>query len=361
MSARAGVATSDSAPSAAPYAPSWVDRLVAWLDRLPGPAWLTYLALGAIGIVVGNAISWLEGDPLTLTVYWSVFGLFPVAELRLIRHLDRVAADALQTFRPLLNPAEAPFAELERRFTTLPAGPAAIFTIAWVGFGLGADLQDPAAHRLVGIEPLPAILILGIEVAINGLLGAYLLKATRHFLDVARIHREAPRIDLFEPAPLYAFSRLTSQTAVGILFLAAVLVPSLAPTYFSSDADVAATTRAGFVSMIVGMIVAATAMFVLPLYGMHRRIVIEKERLQTASGARLTAVLAELDHDVTSGDLTRADGLNKLLASVLAERDVLVRLPTWPWQAATLRAFVSALILPVLVYVLARAAERVVL
>jgi len=109
------------------------------------------------------------------------------------------------------------------------------------------------------------------------------------------------------------------------------------------------------------MVVSATAMFVLPLYGMHRRIALEKEHLQTASGARLTAVLAELDHDIRNVELARADALNKLLASVLAERDVLARLPTWPWQAATLRGFVSALILPVLVYVLARAAERVVL
>ena len=27
-----------------PYPPSWVDRLMAWIDRLPGPPWLFYLA-----------------------------------------------------------------------------------------------------------------------------------------------------------------------------------------------------------------------------------------------------------------------------------------------------------------------------
>jgi hypothetical protein len=216
-------------------------------------------------------------------------------------------------------------------------------------------LQDPAAHRLVGVGALSAILILAIEVAITGLLSVFALKATRHFVDVARVHREAPRIDLFDPAPLYAFSRLTSQTALGILLLLAVLIPSLAPTYFTADAATV-STRLSFISLVIGAVASATTMFVLPLYGMHRRIALEKEHLQTASGARLTAVLAELDHDVRKIDLARADALNKLLASVLAERDVLARLPTWPWQAATLRGFVSALILPVLVYVLARAA-----
>ena len=339
---------------------SWIDRLIAWLERGRGPTWLTYLVLGAVATLVSNAIPWLEGDPPTLTLYWSVFGLFPVAELALIRHLDRVAGEALETFKPLLERTEAEFAELKRRLTTLPAGPTAVYTVVWLGMGLGADLQDPAAHRLLGVDPLSASLIVAIEVAINGLLGVFVLKAARHLLDVARIHREAPQIDLFDPAPLYAFSRLTSQTALSILFLAGVLVPSLAPTYFMADA-VAESTRLGFVSLIVGLVVFATAMFVLPLYGMHRRIATEKERLQGANGARLTAVLGELERDVRTGDLARADGLNKQLASVLAERDLLGKLPAWPWQAATLRAFVSALLLPVLVYVLARAAERVVL
>ncbi|MGH7425775.1 MAG: hypothetical protein ACREJP_06375, partial [Candidatus Methylomirabilales bacterium] len=30
-----------------PYPPSWVDRLTDWVERLPIPWWLFYLALGA--------------------------------------------------------------------------------------------------------------------------------------------------------------------------------------------------------------------------------------------------------------------------------------------------------------------------
>ena len=28
-----------------PYAPSWLHTAVAWLERLPGPTWIAYLAL----------------------------------------------------------------------------------------------------------------------------------------------------------------------------------------------------------------------------------------------------------------------------------------------------------------------------
>lgn len=337
---------------------SWIDRLIAWLDGLPGPTWLPYLALAAFGLVAGNAIPWVDGRPLRLDPYYSVFGLFPVFELVLIRHLDRVAAEALMAFRPLVDRNEQGFAELLRRLTTVPSLEAAVFTAGWVIGGLFGTFNDVEAHRIAGVAAAAAALTIAIEIPINMFLGMYLLKAVHHFIDVGRIHREAPRIDLLEPAPLYGFARLTSQTALGLLLLAAVLITSLGPTYYI-DAD--ELTRINFIFLIVILVASAVAMFVLPLYGMHRRIVAEKDRLQGANGSRLNAVLGELERDVRIGELARADGLNKQLASVLAERDLLAKLPTWPWQAATLRAFVSALLLPVLVYVLARAAERVVL
>ncbi len=193
---------------------SWIDQLIAWLDGLPGPTWLTYIGLSAIGLVTGNAVGWLDGKPLTIDLYNSVFGLFPVAEIVLIRYLDRVASEALVTFRPLLAESEPGFRELQRRMTSTPRVGTAVFTVIWVAIGLMGDVADPAAHRLVGPSPTSFALILVIEIVINGLLGVFTLKAVRHFFDVARIHREAPLIDLFDPAPLYAFSRLTSQTAL---------------------------------------------------------------------------------------------------------------------------------------------------
>ena len=349
---------STAVTSAAQQGGSWIDQLIGWLEARPGPAWMTYLGLAAIGLLAGNAIPLLDGKPPQLDPYYSVFGVFPVLELLIIRHLDRVAAEALIAFRPLLERDDPSFRDLLRRLTTVPAVQAAVVGALWVTGGLWATLTDLEAHRISGVSAGAAALTLAIEVPINLLLAMFLLQATRHFLDVERIHREAPRIDLLEPSPLYGFARLTSQTALGLLLLTAVLIPSLAPTYF---VDALEFTRLNFVIMIAALVSGAVAMFVLPLYGMHRRIVAEKERLQGASGARLTAVLGELEQDVRTGDLARADGLNKQLASVLAERDLLAKLPTWPWQAATLRAFVSALILPVLVYVLARAAERIVL
>jgi len=44
-----------------PYPPSVVDRFIEWVDRLPGPAGLFYLALLGVLIVLFNGIAWLAG------------------------------------------------------------------------------------------------------------------------------------------------------------------------------------------------------------------------------------------------------------------------------------------------------------
>jgi hypothetical protein len=335
---------------------SWIDWLVRRVEDLPGPTWAAYVVLAALGIAVGNAIPWLDGKPITLDPYWTVFGLFPVSELALIHYLDWVADGAVRRFRPLTGLGDEAFERLRRRFVSIPPGSAGVFAVLWVVGGFTSSMIDPGPHRLIGVSVPSAVVTVVFEAAINGLLSALIIKAFRRMLDVERIHRAAPRIDLFDPAPLYAFSRLTSQTAIGFLYILIVLIPSLAPRYLQSE-----TTRIGFTALVVGLTATAVAVFILPLYGMHRRIVAEKERLQSVAGERLRGLLDELERDAAHVDLSRADGLNKLLASVISERELINKLPTWPWQAATLRGFVSALLLPVVVYLMARTAERVVL
>jgi len=53
-------------------------------------------------------------------------------------------------------------------------------------------------------------------------------------------------------------------------------------------------------------------------------------------------------------DLTRADGLNKTLGSLLQQRDVLAKLPTWPWSPGTLRGFVTVILLPIILFLVQR-------
>ncbi len=46
--------------------------------------------------------------------------------------------------------------------------------------------------------------------------------------------------------------------------------------------------------------------------------------------------------------------LGKSIAALWRERDIIAKLPTWPWSTGTLRGFVSALLLPITLFLIQR-------
>jgi hypothetical protein len=74
---------------------------------------------------------------------------------------------------------------------------------------------------------------------------------------------------------------------------------------------------------------------------------------------RMRAVGAELYGNIDAGQLEPSKVISDTIAALRALRDQTGELPTWPWPPQLLRGFVSALLLPVIVYVLSRLAAGV--
>ena len=55
---------------------------------------------------------------------------------------------------------------------------------------------------------------------------------------------------------------------------------------------------------------------------------------------------------------TRIDALSKAQTALIQERDLIVRLSTWPWDPSTLRAVVSAIALPIALFLVTRVLDR---
>jgi hypothetical protein len=64
--------------------------------------------------------------------------------------------------------------------------------------------------------------------------------------------------------------------------------------------------------------------------------------------------------DATRGELMGASELSDALAAIRAEREALLRIPTWPWEAGTIRSVIVALALPVAIWLLQFALERLI-
>jgi hypothetical protein len=341
-----------------PYRPSWVDLGIGRLERLPGPTWLAFLVLAVCGVLLAEGLVALAGRDLAQTgPRFVLIGLIVPYSLALLRHLNAVAGEALDRFRPLLELSPAAFDVLRYRISVLPANYA-----IWISIGVAiataiAALNVPTAFEITG-APWPLVVLIVGYATLTGVAYAALgVQILRQLVLVDRIHRAASVVDLFNPAPLHAFSRLTAQASLGLLLLAAILGASTGRQL----ADASAQFLVGVFLFYGAFALAGIATFVVPLYGMHQRIAAEKERLRTVADLRLKGLLDAFHGDTTALEMSRADGLNKLIGSALQEREMLAKLPTWPWQAATLRGFASALLLPVVVYLLARAAERIVL
>jgi hypothetical protein len=171
--------------------------------------------------------------------------------------------------------------------------------------------------------------------------------AVRQLRLVSLIHQQAPNINLLQPNPLYAFSALTVRAGIGLLVL-------IYAAWLSSDP----TARSSSFILFGPMVLAATGAFVLPLYGMHVRLAQQKERLLAEHQARVDTLMGSLHNMVERPNSGRADALHKVLSSLMIEREILAKAPTWPWRPGTWGSFASAVVLPIVILLVSRLLER---
>jgi hypothetical protein len=312
-----------------------VDRFLAFVDRLPGTAALSYLLIGIAIVVIAHALFWASGAYPFGTMIASVF--VPALALAwfgwLLHTLNRVGRETFDEFRPALgDPASEnrylwQLTSIRDRDAIL-GGIGAVVVIALMYYGF---VRQSVGAIPVVIESVSAPLW-GATGFVLGIVVLHTIKQLRlvsHLSDVAR------NVDIFSPAPINAFSRLTAVSALGLIaFVVAYML-------YTPEQPIA------YIVQEVALLAVAVGSFVLPLRVMNKRLVVEKKRLLGESQERLKTVLARIHASVDGNDLSSAEQLNHSLTSVRSEIDVLEHLRTWPWSTATIRGFVSALLLPI--------------
>src|SRR3989304_8546442 len=134
-----------------------------------------------------------------------------------------------------------------------------------------------------------------------------------------------------------------------------------APVWLSCCSYYILAVRAGVTlsPLTVGLLAInlslALGLFTLPLYGMHARLVEEKQRLLHAAVGRMQSTFSSLHEALERGEASQIDALNKGLSGLTVERDMITRAPTWPWAPGTLRVFSGSVLLPIALLLLSRA------
>jgi hypothetical protein len=333
-----------------PYAPSWLDLLFDWLARLPGPTWLVYLVLVIPSTLLSTSALWLSGlIPVgTLDQTQAFWGVMTVAILGATHHLRNVAGSAFDAFRPALG-AGVTDAETERyELTVMPARSVLAVTVFSLAITPLYYVSDPEGAQVVGLTGIGFVPRIVSEGLTSVVVLAILLQATRQIRRVTHLHEVARNVDPFRPMPLYAFSRLTAQTAIVLILFNAV----------GLAANTTAVGGEAFVTLYLPWLVAcfggAILIFAIPLRGMHRRLEEIRDGFQAAAGGRLSALLAELNEAIDARDAERVKALDGSISALRHERELLAKLPAWPWSTSTIRGFGSALFLPILLFLIQR-------
>ena len=341
-----------------PYAPSFADRITDWVRRLPMPSWLFYTVL-ALGLFLLYAvIKWTDGSYPFGKVTWAMIlqvGTFPYA-LAMLHYLDNSAEEALRGFRPAMDIDDRQFAELEYRFTTLPARPTLIAAIIGALYGASflviASPEEIAQFKF--FTSLPATIFEVAQLALGYAAGAiFLYHSIRQLRMVSRTYANHARVDLFNLRPMHSLSRLAARTAIGMAI----------PTYTwgfvnvspeSGAIDITATSIFELVTVSVIIVV----MFVWPLVGARRLLRQAKAAALTEAQQQFKATVAELHRRRENGEFEGMGGINEALDGLMKEQSVLDKVSTWPWQGETIRGLATAILLPIVVWAITRLLER---
>jgi len=339
----------------AAYAPGPVSRLFAWAEGSGRRSIAVVLGPALALTAWAHAVLWWFGRLAPGSIDWNevILVLYVVILLAAGIVGRRIARSAIRTFWPATGWPADEQAAWEYQFMAMPRGHELVALLIGLAIAVAATVAAPAA--IVGAQTgreaayvafLPTFATGYALNAVGVLLGA------RWLGHVAEIHRSARAIDPFDRGPIYAFSKLTMY--VGLVILLA--------TYYTF------TLNASFVNgnlpalvMMPFTSVLGILAFIAPLWGIHGRLVREKARLLGEVDHRIRAVGAELYQNIDAGDLEPSKVINDTIAALRALRDQIRELPTWPWSPQLLRGFVTALLLPVVVYVLSRFAAGAVI
>jgi hypothetical protein len=332
---------------------SFIDRLIRRIARLPLGGWWVYPMVLIASASWATAVRWMTGvapigsvDPKVVT--FTVFLPYAIA---VVHYLDVRAERALAIFTPALGGSEREIISWRRELTSLPPRPAAAAAIGGALFGvLILAGTPPSIYRLFSPDLPTTALLVGWIIVLSFGATAIVLYHTWHQLRAVRaIHAAAAEIDPFRQGSLFAFSVLTAQTGLSYLLI----------LYYSAtiNGEFTAATPALFLYGVY--LVPTLACFVLPLIGMHGRLTEAKAELLAESDARIKAAKDELYRRVDTSEFTGAGHVKDALEGLTVIRDQVVRLPTWPWSPQLLGGYVTALLLPIIIWFITRALASV--
>jgi hypothetical protein len=343
--------TPENTSVAMPYAPSFLDRFMRFVQHLPIPYWLTYSLLFLVQSVINHSLAWLDGW-LPAFSFNSILLLFPAWQwgtLAIITFLNKTSETAISSFHPLLNVNDVMLEKLKYEFTNMPTRGVIVSGVMWtIVYLFLTYLTYEAFYVQYGLGKYFQVFTFleGLICYFTGSVIYY--HSLRQLWLVNRTVKMVMRFNLFRLEPVYAFSHLTARAGISWMFM-------LGLTLLTFPLDLA---QGLVLAILILQVILALAAFVLPLRFVNYHLVAEKRRLIAKLNQRVEATLEQVHHSIDENKPGEVEHLNSALTGLNTEREILTNIPTWPWRAGTLSGFLSAIALPIILLLAQIAIER---
>lgn len=339
-----------------PYPPSWLEWLLARLLRVRAPTWTLFLGLGLGLLLLVSLVKWNDGayPPGTIFLNHAVLAAIVALTFMVTHVTDVIGQSALHDMRPALIVDEAEYDSLRYQLVTAPAPGAFLASLgglAALGLWLLSERDSDVFQTLkLFTSPLATVL----DGLILGFVFASIGVAVYGFIHMLRlmnqIYTTYIRIDLFYPDPLYGFSRITAFLGLS-LTVAEYAWLLTSPSILNQPLGQA---------LAIGVPLVAGVIFLVPLLGLHNKLVDEKSQRQAELAVCVDDTIAKLHRAVRDGKDTEVEKWSKTLQSLNTAEQRLDRIPTWPWRPETPRLMATALLLPSILWFIQRFLGRFV-
>jgi hypothetical protein len=264
------------------YPPSFIDRLMRFVQRLPLPYWLTYLLFFIVQSLVKFGLAWAD-DSLSALEYPQILFLYPVWQwvpLLILTYLNRTASRTLDSFSRLLDSQEFSLEELKEKFTTMPPRGVIMNSLFWGAFYAALNYSFFSLYSEFGIGKVTQYVLI-----VEGLLcfsigGVIYYHSVRQLWLVSQTVKMVKRYNLFDLDPVYSLSRLTAWTGISWVLL---LILNLWLFPFGEALEL-------MLFITVLQVTLALAAFVLPLRFVNHQLVVEKRRLLAENQQRVEGI-----------------------------------------------------------------------
>lgn len=326
---------------------TWLYRFLDSVSQIPGPRWLNFLLVPVTLFVLAHAgvylldpsKAWAVESEIAIILFWLAFGLVAYSDIIDSTH------GALNEFRSSLQIDDEEFRRIYDRFIALPRAwgwlivPAMAFAFLFVSFRppIPGPPELSAVFRtimiLLGTATFTVLFHLIVKVI-------YILKM------INQLYASVGKINIFNLQDLYALSALSAR--IGIIFIIAgtlsyiinVLIPGGDP-----QIQVA-------VFFITLNIVMAILLFLLPLLGIHRELAKVKQRVARENNRVLNTTLRKLHERSERSQLDEMPLIQSQAGALMQFRREIDQISTWPWKPQTLRGFITAISLPIVIWLI---------